>query len=69
MAKVKKQDNRELSTQDLINRIQEDELQYKKKKFAHAVSPLENPLELRWMRREIARMKTELNKRQSEDKQ
>lgn len=68
MAKVKKQDNRELSTQDLINRIQEDELQFKKKKFAHAVSPLENPLELRWMRREIARMKTELNKRQLADK-
>lgn len=68
MAKVKNEDYRELSLEDLNSRIQEEELQYKKKKFAHAVSPLENPLELRWMRRNIARIKTELRKRELEDK-
>ncbi|MHC5308893.1 50S ribosomal protein L29 [Myroides sp. LJL116] len=31
---------------------------------AHAVSPIENPLQIRAMRRSIARVKTELSKRE-----
>lgn len=63
MAQLKNEDIRELSVQDLNDRIAELKGQYRKKQFAHAVSPLENPLELRWMRRDIARLKTELTKR------
>ncbi len=49
---------------DLKARIQEDELRIKKLKFAHAVSPLENPMTIRDVRKELARTKTELRKKQ-----
>ncbi|HEV7329536.1 MAG TPA: 50S ribosomal protein L29 [Flavisolibacter sp.] len=53
-----------LNEQDLVARIQEDELRLKKLEFAHAISPLENPMSIRSLRREIARLKTELKKKQ-----
>lgn len=49
---------------DLGNRVIEDELRIKKLKFAHAVSPLENPMTIRDVRKDLARVKTELRKRQ-----
>jgi large subunit ribosomal protein L29 len=52
-----------LNEGDLKARIQEDELRLKKLEFAHAISPLENPMNIRGLRREIARLKTELNKK------
>jgi large subunit ribosomal protein L29 len=53
-----------LSTEDLSARIKEDELRLKKLEFAHAISPLENPMSIRTLRRELARLKTELKKKQ-----
>jgi len=53
-----------LNEQDLIARIQEDELRLKKLEFAHAISPLENTMSIRSLRREVARLKTELKKKQ-----
>ena len=53
----------ELSDADLKARIQEDELRMKKLEFAHAISPLENPMTIRSIRKDLARLKTELNKR------
>jgi large subunit ribosomal protein L29 len=53
-----------LNEQDLAARIQEDELRLKKLEFAHAISPLENPMSIRNLRREVARLKTELKKKQ-----
>lgn len=53
-----------LSEEDLKARIQEDELRLKKLEFAHAISPLENPMSIRGLRREVARLKTELKKKQ-----
>lgn len=58
MAKEKLELNN-LSDQDLDSRIAESELRLKKLKFTHVVSPLENPLDIRELRREIARLKTE----------
>jgi len=49
-----------LSENDLKARINEDELRLKKLEFAHAISPLENPMNIRGLRREIARLKTQL---------
>jgi large subunit ribosomal protein L29 len=54
----------ELSSEDLTARIKEDELRLKKLEFAHALSPLENPMTIRNLRRELARLKTELKKKQ-----
>ena len=53
-----------LSVEDLQARVKEDELRLKKLEFAHAISPLENPMSIRNLRRELARLKTELNKKQ-----
>ena len=54
----------DLNEQDLQARIKEDELRMKKLQFAHAISPLENPMGIRNLRRELARLKTELKKKQ-----
>lgn len=52
-----------LSDVDLKARIQEDTLRLKKLSFAHAISPLENPVSVRNLRRDVARLKTELKNR------
>lgn len=54
-----------LNESDLVSRIKEDELRLKKLQFAHSISPLENPVSIRGLRRDIARLKTELKKKQS----
>ncbi|MBS1928181.1 MAG: 50S ribosomal protein L29 [Chitinophagaceae bacterium] len=51
-----------ISAEDLSAKIQEDELRLKKLRFAHAVTPLENPQSIKFLRRDIARMKTALKK-------
>ena len=53
-----------LNEKDLRARIQEDELRLKKLEFAHSISPLESPVSIRGLRREIARLKTELSKKE-----
>lgn len=53
----------EMNEADLKSRIQEDELRLKKLEFAHAISPLENPMSIRSLRKDIARLKTELKKK------
>lgn len=53
-----------LNEQDIAARIKEDELRLKKLEFAHAISPLESPMAIRSLRRELARLKTELKKKQ-----
>ena len=53
-----------LSEEDLKAKIQEDEMRMKKLSFAHAISPLENPQSIRSLRRDIARLKTALTKKQ-----
>jgi large subunit ribosomal protein L29 len=55
---------KELSETDLVAKIREDEQRLKKLSFAHAVAPLENPQSIRSLRRDIARLKTELKKKQ-----
>ena len=51
-----------MSEADLTAKIREDELRLKKLSFAHAISPLENPQSIRFLRRDIARLKTALRK-------
>lgn len=53
-----------VETSDMKARIQEDELRLKKLKFGHAISPLENPMSIRELRKDIARLKTEITKRE-----
>ena len=54
---------RSLSDSDLKARAQEDMLRLKKLKFAHAISPIENPISIRILRKDVARVQTELKNR------
>jgi large subunit ribosomal protein L29 len=54
----------ELSTIELKDRITEETQALAKMVFNHTVSTLENPLKIRSSRRVIARLKTELRKRE-----
>lgn len=58
---------KELTTQELHDHIAEEEANLTRLNFSHAVSALENPLRIRLVRRDIARLKTELNKRSKEE--
>lgn len=56
-------DLKSLSDQDLKDKLSEESLRLKKITFSHAVTPIENPMSIRFMRREIARIQTELRRR------
>jgi large subunit ribosomal protein L29 len=56
---------KDMSETDLTSRIKEDQQRLKKLEFAHAISPLESPVNIRLVRKDIARLKTELTKRKS----
>ena len=62
--KAKVDDYRSLDIEGLAAKISEEELRLKKTKFSHAVNPIENPLSIKQMRRQIARLKTESRKRE-----
>jgi large subunit ribosomal protein L29 len=64
---MKNSEIRQLSTKELIERIEEEKLHLVMLRMNHAVSPLENPLQIRNVRRDIARLKTELRRRQLEE--
>lgn len=55
---------KDLNVADLKAKISEDQLRLKKLEFAHAISPLENPMNIRGLRRDIARLQTELKKKE-----
>jgi large subunit ribosomal protein L29 len=57
-------DIQELTTKELKELVSEEKERYTKMKISHAVSPLDNPLKIKESRRLIARVKTELKKRQ-----
>ncbi|MCK9292427.1 MAG: 50S ribosomal protein L29 [Bacteroidales bacterium] len=57
---------KELSTADLHEHLDEHRKQLLKMKLNHAVSPLENPNKIKAFRRTIARLMTEIRKRQIE---
>jgi len=56
---------KDLNETDLKAKIQEDELRLKKLEFAHAISPLENPMSIRALRKDVARLKTALAQKTS----
>ncbi len=54
----------ELTTKELDERLDTEQTMLSKLKLNHAVSPLENPMKIRETRKNIARLQTELQKRQ-----
>ena len=53
----------DLNEQDLKARLSEDKLRLKKLEFAHAISPLENPMSIRNLRKDISRIQTIIRKK------
>lgn len=60
---MKQSEITQLSTAELQEKLGETKKSYTDLKMAHAISPLENPIQLRHLRRSVARMATELSKR------
>ena len=59
---------RELSTAELKERVETEVARYAQMKLNHAISPLENPSQIKDLRRSIARMKSELRSRELNQK-
>jgi large subunit ribosomal protein L29 len=59
-------DIRELSVEEIQSRIGELEEERFRLNFRAATEPLEDPLRLRWIRKDIARLKTILRERELE---
>ena len=55
---------REIATNELAERIQTEVANYNQMVLNHSISPLENPAQIKKLRRTIARMKAELRKRE-----
>jgi large subunit ribosomal protein L29 len=63
---MKQSEVKELSVAELQEELGKSRKAYSDLKMAHAVSPLENPIQLRTVRRDVARLATELNKREQQ---
>lgn len=56
---------KELTTNELVDRISEEKSNLIKLRLNHAVSPIENPAKIKGVRKLIAQLKTELTQRQN----
>lgn len=63
---MKMQEVTKMSTKDVQDSIANLSEQLVKMKLAHKVSPMENPIQIRKVRRTIAQLKTELTKREAQ---
>lgn len=60
---MKNSEIKQLSVDQLHEAVVAAELKLQKLDFAHAISPIENPMQIRHTKKEIARLKTELHAR------
>ncbi len=63
---MKQSEIKELSVEELREKIADFKKQHADLKMAHTVTPLENPLQIRKARRTLARLATELTKRENQ---
>ena len=59
---------RELSTKELLERVDAEVAAYDQKVINHTISPTDNPAQIKLQRRMIARMRTELRQRELNNK-
>ena len=62
---MKQSEINKLSKEDLQDKLGEFQKQVEELKMTHAISPLENPLQLRSTRRVVARLKTALSNQEA----
>ena len=65
---MKSSEIKELSIQELTERLDSEESMLVRMKMNHAVSPLDNPIKIVETRKNIARLKTEMRARQIQEK-
>ncbi len=66
---MKPSEIREFTTKELQERLESEQANLSQLRMSHAVSPLDNPNKITEVKKNVARMKTELNKRLKEEKQ
>lgn len=54
---------RELTSKEIAERVQADGVKLNQMELQHSISPLDNPTQIKELRRDIARMKTILRER------
>jgi large subunit ribosomal protein L29 len=64
---MKNSEIRELTTAEIIEKIDNAKTELVKLRLNHAVNSLDNPMKIRFARKNIARLNTELRKRQLEN--
>lgn len=62
---MKNSEIKALSITELSDKFVSEKATLDKLKFSHAISPLENPMQIREARKLVARLKTELNAKQT----
>ena len=62
--KQKGTEYKDLTVVELTDKLQETRSSLTKLRFSHTVSPIENPMQMRAERKEVARILTELRKRE-----
>ncbi|HNX85149.1 MAG TPA: 50S ribosomal protein L29 [Bacteroidales bacterium] len=65
---MKSSEIRELSNQELLERIDNEKTALVRMKLNHAISPLENPQKIKESRKTVARLMTEMRKREINEK-
>ncbi|WP_161889999.1 50S ribosomal protein L29 [Pontibacter russatus] len=61
---MKNSDIKALSSEELKERLNTERSNMQNLRFAHAISPLENPMKIRETKRTIARLNTEIRSRE-----
>lgn len=65
---MKKSDIKELTVEDIQAKLKEEKAAYERLRINHKMAQTENPIQLRYMRKTIARLNTELTKKLTEAK-
>jgi large subunit ribosomal protein L29 len=55
---------RELTSKEIAERVQTDAVRLNQMELQHSISPLDNPTQIKELRRDIARLKTVLRERE-----
>ncbi|MBQ6194651.1 MAG: 50S ribosomal protein L29 [Prevotella sp.] len=61
---MKMNELKDLELKDLLEKVENAEEKLQQMKLNHSIAPLENPSQIKAVRRDIARMKTELRQRE-----
>jgi large subunit ribosomal protein L29 len=61
---MKTKEVRELTSKEIAERVQTDCVRLNQMELQHSISPLDNPTQIQYLRRDIARLKTVLRERE-----